>query len=52
MARALSRAKRLRGGVYRVSHPAEDEVLSEVLKEMNFKARRALTVMKLQLRDV
>jgi ribosomal protein S18 acetylase RimI-like enzyme len=50
--RALNRAKRLRGGVYRISHPAEDEVLSEVLKEMNFKARRALTVMKLQLRDV
>jgi ribosomal protein S18 acetylase RimI-like enzyme len=52
LARALGRAKRLRGSVYHISHPSDDKVTSEVLNEMNFKARRALTVMKLQLADV
>ncbi len=51
MAQAMSRAKRLRGGVYRISHPSDDEVMNDLLKEMNFKARRALTVMKLSLYD-
>lgn len=51
LARALARAKRLRGGVYRINHPSDDEVTSRVLEEMNFKARRALAVMKLQLSD-
>lgn len=51
MAQAMSRAKRLRGGVYRISHPSDDEVMNDLLKEMNFKARRALTVMKFSLYD-
>ncbi|MDX1440588.1 MAG: GNAT family N-acetyltransferase [Rubricoccaceae bacterium] len=51
LVRSLARAKRSRGGVYRINHPSNDEITSQTLEEMNFKARRALAVMRLQLTD-
>jgi ribosomal protein S18 acetylase RimI-like enzyme len=51
LVQALGRAKRLRGGIYRISHPSDDEVVTELLAGMNFKVRRTLTVMRLHLEN-
>lgn len=51
LVQALGRAKRSRAGIYRISHPSDDEIITELLTDMNFKLRRTLTVMRLRLEN-
>jgi len=46
---AISHLKRGRSSNIRSNHPAEDELVSQLLSEANFNVRRTLTVMKLEL---